>query len=151
MRNIFILVFVLLYGMADAQQHPTGVIKVRKKNSKLLCLNGYTDGAIPPHAVCGGKGLFVTNSDQYRVKSFIILVESYKEIEVQINSNVVAGDICETIADLKTNDIIYINKVIAIDNYTGREVSMPPLKFQVRALVDDDKKKRFKIMQEDNH
>lgn len=134
-----------------AQQQPTGVIKIRKKVSKVMCLNGYTDGAIPPHAVCGGKGLYVTNTEQYNVKSFVILVETVREIEVKMNGNVVSGDICETIGELKTNDIIYINKIVAIDNTTGKEVNMPPLKFQVRSPLLDDKKQRYKIMEEDNH
>lgn len=150
MRHLLLFGFLLMCMLDYAQVQPTGVIKIRKKISKVMCLNGYTDGAIPPHAVCGGKGLFVTNTEQYRVKSFVILVETVKEVEVKMNGSVVSGDICETIADLKTNDIIYINKIIAVDNNTGQEVNMPPLKFQIKSTLTDDKKQRYK-MQEDNY
>ena len=146
-----LLLFCLVSETLCAQQQPTGVIKIRKKISKVMCLNGYTDGTSPPHAICGGKGLYVTNTDQYSVKSFVILVETVREIEVKMNGNVVAGDICETIGELKTNDIVYINKIVAVDNTTGKEVNMPPLKFQIRSALLDDKKQRYKIMQEDNH
>jgi len=150
MRTLFVILAVFSTVLCDAQAQ-TGVIRVRKKISKVMCLNGYTDGMIPPHAVCGGKGLYVTNTNQYRVKSFVILVETFKEVEVQMNSNVVAGDICETIADLKTNDIIYINKIVAVDNTTGRDVNMPPMKFQVRSALLDDKKQRYKAKQDEEN
>lgn len=151
MRTILFFMLLLVCGMLHAQGQ-TGVIKVRKKVTKVMCLNGYTDGAIPPHAICGGKGLYVTNSNQYQVKSFVILVESYKTIEVKMNSNVVAGDICETLSTLKSNDVIYINKIVAIDNNTGREVNMPSLKFQVSSLRYDDKKQRYQnLYNEDNY
>lgn len=148
MRFLLVTCMIFTSTLAHAQ---AGVIKVRKKISKQMCLNGYTDGSIPPHAVCGGKGLYVTNTDQYRITSFVIMVETVKTVEVQMNSNVVAGDICETIADLKSNDIIYINKIEAVDKNTGKTVKMPPLKFKVGSLLLDDKKQRYKIMEEDNH
>jgi len=137
--------------LAEAQVQPTGVIKIRKKISKVMCLNGFTDGSIPPHAVCGGKGLYVTNTDQYKIKSFVILVETVKEIEVKMTGNIVEGDICETIGELKSDDVIYINKIVATDNITGKEVNMPPMKFQVKSALLDDKKQRYKILEEDNH
>lgn len=139
---------VLLYSMPLCAQQNTGVIKVRKKSSNLICLNGYTDGYIQPHLLCGGKGLFVTNSDRYKIKSCVVLVETVKEIEVRITGNVIAGDICETFDRLKTGDIVYINKIIAIDNSTGREVNMPPLKFEVRNGPKNDKKQRYDMLED---
>lgn len=126
-----------------------GVIKVRKKSTNLLTLNGYTDGAIQPQFICGGKGLFITNSTRYTVKSFIVLLESVKQVEMRILGNVVTGDICDKIDHLKTGDVVYINTIKAIDNTTGKEVTMPSLRFQIRGADVDPKKQHYNVMQEE--
>lgn len=126
-----------------------GVIKVRKKSSNLLSLNGYTDGAIQTQYICGGKGLYITGNERYKIMNFIILLESVKQVEVQINGNVVSGPVCEKIDHLKTGDIIYLNNINALDNSTGKVVKMPSLRFQIRGADTDPKKQRYNVMQED--
>jgi hypothetical protein len=142
------LLFLIITNFAFSQGN-SGVIKVRKKSSNLLCLNGYTDGAIPPFALCGGKGLYVEGNDRYKVTSFVVLVETSREVEERINGSVVSGEICETIATTQTGDAIYISKITAIDNSTGNSVNLPPLRFQIRSSLNDDKKKRYDQM--NNH
>jgi hypothetical protein len=62
-----------------------------------------------------------------------------------------SGDICDDINKLKTGDFIYINKIKALDNTTGKEVSMPPLRFQVRGMDKSDKKTCYQQLNEDNY
>lgn len=136
------ILFLLFANIVFAQGN-SGVIKVRKKSSNLLCLNGYTDGPIPPFSLCGGKGLYVEGNDRYKVTSFVVLVATSKEVEEQINGSVVAGEICDVIASTQTGDAVYISKVVATDNATGKLVNLPGLRFQIRSSLNDDKKKRY--------
>lgn len=147
-KLLILFLIALLHLNANAQ---SGVIKVRKKVNSSLCLNGYTDGAVQPHLLCGGKGLYVTNSTRYKVTSFVVLLESVKQVEHLVNGNMLSGDICDDINKLKTGDFIYINKIKALDNTTGKEVSMPPLRFQVRGMDKSDKKTCYQQLNEDNY
>lgn len=145
-----IFLFIVLFSVLNISLAQTnGVIKVRKKSSNLLTLNGYTDGAIQPQFICGGKGLYVAGSERYKVTSFIILLEMVKQIEVRINGNIVSGEVCTNIDHLKTGDVVYINNISALDNTTGKTVKMPSLRFQIRGADTDPKKQWSNVMQED--
>jgi hypothetical protein len=141
------ILFFLMVNLTFAQT--SGVIKVRKKSSSQLTLNGYTDGPIQPQFVCGGKGLYIANSTRCKVISFVILLETTKQIEYTMNGNVVTGEICDKINLLKTGDVIYINSIKALDSQTGKSVTLQPLRFTVRGADTDPKKQRYNVMQED--
>lgn len=147
MKFFLLIVLFLVVNISFAQTN--GVIKVRKKSSNLLTLNGYTDGAIQTQYICGGKGLYIQGNTRYTIKSFIILLETVKQIEVRLAGNIVSGEICDKINMLKTGDIVYINTIKALDSNTGKEVTMPSLRFQIRGSDMDPKKQRVNVMQED--
>jgi hypothetical protein len=141
------IALLFLFGISfSVYGQNSGVIKVRKKTSRNLCLNGHTDGAIQPHLICEGKGLYVTNSTQYSIKNFVILIETVKEIEELIPGNIIKGEICETIEKLQTGDVIYINKINAIDNKTGKEVVLPSLRFQIVTENANERKKKYNML-----
>lgn len=149
MRNCILLIFLFISSSLIAQ-NTVGKIKVRKKSSKDICLNGYTDGVIKPQFICGGKGLYITNSERYTITSFVILVETVKDVEMRITGNKVEGEICETIDYLKTGDVVYVNKIMAMDKQTGKEVAMPPLKFTIQRGNIDDRKQRYEVLNGNN-
>ena len=146
--KLFLSVITFLIVSSGFSQ-TSGIIKIRKKSSNLLCLNGFTDGAIQSHLICGGKGLYVTGSERYKIVNFIILLEAVKQVEMKINGNVVTGEICDKIDYLKTGDYVYINSIRALDNNSGKEVTMPSLRFQIRGADTDPKKQKFNVMQEE--
>jgi len=45
--------------------------------------------------------------------------------------------------------VVYINTIKAIDNTTGKEVTMPSLRFQIRGADVDPKKQHYNVMQEE--
>jgi hypothetical protein len=147
MKIFIAILFFLIVNTSFAQT--TGVIKVRKKSSNLLTLNGYTDGPIQSQYICDGKGLYIAGSERYKVTGFIVLLETTKQIEVRLSGNIITGEICENIVHLKTGDVVYINNINALDNTTGKTVKMPSLRFQIRGADTDPKKQRYNVMQED--
>ncbi len=137
----FLLLPLIFYCLQSSAQ--SGVIKIRKKLTKSVSINGFTEGAVQPQLLCEGKGIYVTNSLKYTVTSFVILLQSVKEIERIVQGNTITGELCDLLYKMKTGDIIHINKIIAFDKDSGKEVVLPSLRFQVRGLDKSEKQVRY--------